>query len=155
MCLGALAAKCVVASSIISPAPTKSTRILRRSSNSCAASRTAAAAMLMECEPISVEVRTSLATEKLRWNSWCSVVPSVPAESASRTACFIWPRICGSPSTIESSPEATRKAWRAAAPCSSTWVWRVRSSALTPPWVASHSRVGRTRWRERPGSAAT
>jgi hypothetical protein len=46
------------------------------------ASRTAAAAMLIECAPISVEVRTSLATEKLRWNSWCSVVPSVPASSA-------------------------------------------------------------------------
>ena len=34
--------------------------------------------------------------------------------SASRTASFIWPRICGSPSTIESSPLATRNAWRAA-----------------------------------------
>ena len=32
-------------------------------------------------------------------------VPSVPADSASRTACFIWPRICGSPSTIESRPD--------------------------------------------------
>jgi hypothetical protein len=76
--------------------------------------------MLMECAPISVEVRTSLATENERWNSWCSVVPSVPASSAWRTACFIWPRICGSPSTIESSPDATRKACRAAARSSST-----------------------------------
>jgi hypothetical protein len=69
----------VAVSSIISPAPTNSTRVWLRSSNSCAARRTAAAAMLMECAPISVEVRTSLATAKLRWNSWCSVVPSVPA----------------------------------------------------------------------------
>ena len=30
--------------------------------------------------------------------------------SAARTASFIWPRIWGSPSTIESSPLATRKA---------------------------------------------
>ena len=30
---------------------------------------TAAAAMLMECAPISVQVRTSLATAKLRWKS--------------------------------------------------------------------------------------
>jgi hypothetical protein len=76
--------------------------------------------MLTEWAPISVSVRTSLATENERWNSWCSVVPSVPAASASRTACFIWPRICGSPSTIESRPEATRKAWRAAARSSIT-----------------------------------
>ena len=76
---GSRAAKCVAASSIISPAPTNSTRVSRRSSNSCDASRTAAAAMLIECAPISVEVRTSLATANERWNSWCSVVPSVPA----------------------------------------------------------------------------
>ena len=41
-------------------------------------------------------------------------VPSVPADSAARAASFIWPRICGSPSTIESRPEATRNAWRTA-----------------------------------------
>ena len=70
--------------------------------------------MLTEWAPISVSVRTSLATENERWNIWCSVVPKVPAASASRTACFIWPRIWGSPSTMESRPLATRKAWRAA-----------------------------------------
>ena len=100
--------------------------------------------MLIECAPISVELRTSLATENERWNSWCSVVPSVPAPSASRTACFIWPRICGSPSTIESSPLATRKAWRAAAVFQHVgvrqrWVW-----PPTPPMPASHSTAGRT-----------
>jgi hypothetical protein len=109
-----LAAKCVAARSIISPAPTNSTRTLPRSSNSCPASRTAAAAMLIECAPISVALRTSLATANERWNSWLSVVPSAPAVSAARTASFIWPRIWASPSTIESSPLATRKAWRAA-----------------------------------------
>ena len=76
--------------------------------------------MLTEWLPISVELRTSLATEKERWNSWCSVLPKVPADSAWRTASFICPRICGSPSTIESRPEATRKACRAAARSSST-----------------------------------
>ena len=70
----------------------------------------------MEWAPISVELRTSLATAKDRWNSWLSVVPSAPAWSAARTASFIWPRIWGSPSTMESSPLATRKAWRAARP---------------------------------------
>jgi hypothetical protein len=52
---------------------------LPRSSNSWPARRTAAAAMLMECAPISVEVRTSLATANERWNSWFSVVPRAPA----------------------------------------------------------------------------
>ncbi len=102
------------ASSIISPAPTNRTRTLPRSSNSWPARRTAAAAMLIECAPISVALRTSLATANERWNIWCSVVPRVPAPSASRTACLSWPRICGSPSTIESRPLATRKACRAA-----------------------------------------
>ena len=67
------AAKWVATSSIISPAPTNSTLVWRRSSNSCEASRTAAAAMLIECAPISVDVRTSLATANERWNIWCSV----------------------------------------------------------------------------------
>jgi hypothetical protein len=104
------------ASSIISPAPTNSTLMSFRSSNSWPASRTAAAVMLIEWAPISVELRTCLATAKERWNSWCSVVPRAPASSAARTASFIWPRICASPSTMLSSPLATRKAWRAASP---------------------------------------
>ena len=37
-------------------------------------------------------------------------------------ASFTWPRICGSPSTSESSPAATRNRWRAASP---SW-WRYR-----------------------------
>jgi len=49
----------------------------------------AAAVMLMECAPISVELRTSLATANERWNSWCSVVPRAPASLAARTASFI------------------------------------------------------------------
>ena len=88
-------------------------------------------------------VRTSLATANERWNSWCSVVPSVPAASAARTASFIWPRICGSPSTIESRPQATRKAWRtacvAAAACTGAGAARRRR--------AGGSRPGNGRWR--------
>ena len=76
--------------------------------------------MLIECAPISVEVRTSLATAKVRWNNWFSVVPSEPADSAARIASFIWPRICASPSTIESKPLATRNACLAASPSCST-----------------------------------
>ena len=35
-------------------------------------------------------------------------------EDGKRAASFIWPRISGSPSTMESRPEATRKACRSA-----------------------------------------
>ena len=75
-----------------------------------AASFTEAAAIDTLLAPMRVVERTSLATANERWKSLCSTVPSVPASSAARAASFIWPRICGSPSTIESSPEATRKA---------------------------------------------
>ena len=66
MPLGLRAAKWLATSSIISPAPTNSTRMSCRSSNNCAASRTEAAAMLIEWLPMSVDVRTSLATENER-----------------------------------------------------------------------------------------
>jgi hypothetical protein len=74
------------------------------------ASRTAAAAIEIDALPMSVCVRTSLATANVRWNNRFSTRPSDPAAAADRTACFIWPSICGSPSTIDSSPLATRKA---------------------------------------------
>ena len=79
-----------------------------------AASFTAAAAIDTLLAPTCVVERTSLATAKERWKSLPSTVPSVPAASAERAADFIWPRISGSPSTMESRPEATRKAWRTA-----------------------------------------
>ena len=63
---GDLAAKCGTHSSIISPAPTKRICTWLRSSNRRPANRTAAAAMLMEWAPISVLLRTSLATENER-----------------------------------------------------------------------------------------
>ncbi len=66
MDLGFLAAKWVLHSSIISPAPTNKTLTWPMSSNNCPAKRTAAAAMLMEWAPISVELRTSLATANER-----------------------------------------------------------------------------------------
>ena len=76
--------------------------------------RTAAAAMETLAAPTCVVERTSLATAKERWKSLCSSVPSVPADSAARAASFSWPRICGSPSTMESKPEATRNTCRTA-----------------------------------------
>ena len=111
---GACAAKCVAASSIISPAPMKSTLWSFRLGKMRAASFTAAAAIETLAAPMRVVERTSFATAKERWNRRCSTLPSVPADSAARAASFIWPRICGSPSTIESRPEATRNAWRTA-----------------------------------------
>jgi hypothetical protein len=80
------------------------------------------------CAPTCVVLRTSFATAKERWKSRCSTVPSVPADCATRTASFSWPRICGSPSTIESRPAATRKAWRTAWSCGSEIRQRVGGS---------------------------
>ena len=111
------------------------------SSNNWLARRTEAAAMLMEWAPISVELRTSLATAKLRWNNWLRVLPRAPACSAARTASLSWPRIWASPNTMESRPLATRKAWRAASLPSSKYVWACSSEALTPPVWASQVKV--------------
>ena len=83
------------------------------------ASFTAAAAIEIDALPMSVCERTSFATANVRWNRRLSTRPSDPADSAVRTACFIWPRICGSPSTIESSPAATRNACVTAWSCPS------------------------------------
>ena len=66
MDLGDLAAKCATHSSIISPAPTNSTCVSLMFSKIRLANRTEAAAMLMECAPISVVVLTSLATANER-----------------------------------------------------------------------------------------
>ena len=74
---------------------------------------TAAAAMLMEWARFRWKfVLASPAKGALEQLG--EVVPRRLASSAARTASFIWPRICGSPSTMESRPLATRKAWRAA-----------------------------------------
>ena len=109
------AAKWVAASSIISPAPTNSTaglaqvlEQLRRQPHRGRRHADRVRADLGRRCALPWRPRTSAGT------SGAACVPSVPALSASRTACFIWPRICGSPSTIESSPLATRNAWRAA-----------------------------------------
>jgi hypothetical protein len=88
--------------------------VRERSPKMFCASFKAAAAMEIDCAPSAVSVRTCLATANVCWKSLFSVEPSVPALSAVRTDCFTWPRICGSPITIESSPHATRNAWRTA-----------------------------------------
>ncbi len=125
---GRCAAKCVAVRSIISPAPTNNTWLSPSSPKILRATRTAAAAIETDCVPISVVERTSLATANVRWNKWFSIRPSPPALRASFSASFIWPRICGSPSTIESSPLATRNACRTAFTCGSTYECLCNSS---------------------------
>ena len=86
---GFFAAKCVAASSIISPAPIKSSRCPAIDGKMRSANFTAAAAIEIDALPISVCVRTSFATANVRWNSRFKMTPSDPAASAERTACFI------------------------------------------------------------------
>jgi hypothetical protein len=52
-------------------------------------------------------------------NSRSSIGPAAPASRAVVYASFSWLRICASPSTIESRPQATRNACRIAAASSS------------------------------------
>ena len=68
----------------------------------------------METEelPIWVSVRTRLATEKARWKNGSSVLETAPTSRATVYDSLTWPRICGSPTTMESSDEATRNRWR-------------------------------------------
>ena len=103
--------------------PARSSRRRRRTApwsragprTAATASRTAAAAMLIEWAPISVERAHFLGDrERALEHLVQRACRACRRCSASRTASFIWPRICGSPSTIESSPLATRKACRAA-----------------------------------------
>ena len=86
---GFFAAKCVAASSIISPAPISSTRCSAIDGNMRSASLTAAAAIEIDALPMSVLLRTSLATAKVRWNRRLRTRPIEPAASAVFTACFI------------------------------------------------------------------
>ncbi len=85
------------------------------------ATRTAAAAIDTACAPISVVLRTSLATAKVRWNRWLSSRPMLPASRASFSASFIWPRICGSPEhhRVQAARDAERVA-HGASLCGST-----------------------------------
>ena len=133
-------AQCAAHSSIISPAPMSSTEQSARFSKICSPRRTLAADIETDWAPMAVWVRTSLATENERWNSWCRWLPSMLESCATRAAVFIWPRIWGSPSTMESSPLATRKAWRTAPWLGSRYRCSARlPSPSTPLWRPIHS----------------
>ncbi|MNI56464.1 hypothetical protein D3C73_1114700 [compost metagenome] len=108
------------ASSMVSPAPTSSTVESSRRANAFCARRTAAEATDTGLAPTWVSVRARLATENVCWNSRSRRWPSRPWSRAVDQASFTWPRICGSPSTIESSPVATRNRWRTAS-ASACW----------------------------------
>ena len=70
--------------------------------------------METEFEPISVSVRTLLAAAKVLCNRCSSCPPTVPEARATAKASLTWPRICGSPTTIESRLAATRNKCRTA-----------------------------------------
>ena len=64
--------------------------------------------------------------QKPRSNERPKSPPTVPNACAAAKASLTWPRICGSPSTIESSPEATRNKCFAA---SRPW-WRYTEGSI-------------------------
>src|SRR5260363_263396 len=134
---GRCAAKCAAHTSIMLPAPISNTRWLDSRSKMRCASRTAADAMETECAPIWVCPRAAFAAKKLCCTKRFKYAPSAPASSAARAAAFNWPRICVSPNTIESSPDATRKTWRTALECGS--VYRCGVNSLKGIWRQADS----------------
>ena len=89
MDFGRRAARCVAQRSIMSRAPISSTRRSAMVGKIRSASLIEAAAIEIDALPMSVWVRTSFATAKVRWKSRLSTSPSDPAASALFTACFI------------------------------------------------------------------
>ncbi len=97
------------------PAPTRSTVLPSSPSKMCRAISTAAEAIEVAARPSSVSVRTRLALPKAAAQTRVSSPRAAPMRCASSKASFTWPRICGSPSTIESRLADTRKRWCSAA----------------------------------------
>ena len=63
---------------------------------------------------------TCLAVRSAWWNSPESGPRTLPVSLATLKDVLTWPRICRSPTTIESRPLVTRNRWRAQ---SSSWCW--------------------------------
>ena len=101
------------ASEAIAPAPTTSTRSPARLLPGTAWSR---AALTMEgaAWAMSVSAWERLPIRRACWNSTLSAGPTVPSSWPRRSASRVWPRICPSPTTIESSPAETWKRWETA-----------------------------------------
>ncbi len=93
-----------ISSAVLSP---KASKMPRASSTAAEPTETAFSAML-------VSVRTRLATENDLWKQRWSTCPAAPTAAAIAYCSFSCPRICGSPTTIESRLAATRKRWRTA-----------------------------------------
>ena len=112
--------RCFAARSLIFPAPTSRMVLLASEPKILRASSAATDAMETDELPICVSVRTRLATENARCSSGSSIELKVSVELIAPTSramfqdSLTWPRICGSPTTIESSELATRKRWRMA-----------------------------------------
>ena len=98
-------------SSMVSPAPTSITVTVERDSKIWRARVQAAKATETALAPMSVSVRTRFATENDFWNMRSSSLAFRCPFCESANAFFTCPRICGSPSTSESSPLATRIRW--------------------------------------------
>ena len=116
MRFGVRAAKWVATSSIISPAPTNSTLISAQVLEQLRGQPHRGGGHADRMGADLGEVRTSLATAKERWNSWCSVVPSVPASRPRAPPASSGRGSAARPAPSNRGPLATRKAWRAAAP---------------------------------------
>ncbi len=96
-----------VASEAIEPAPTTTTRLPCTWPDGSPGSASAASTRDGGARSMSVSARARLPTRSACWNSEFSAGPTVPSSCPIRSAARVWPRIWPSPTTIESSPEAT------------------------------------------------
>ena len=102
------------ASSLILPAPTRKTVRPAESRRSCGPDPRRLKRWRREFEPMPVSERAFLAAAKALWRRCSSCPPTVPEALATEKASLTWPRICGSPTTMESRLAAMRKRWRTA-----------------------------------------
>ena len=106
--------RAMAAVSAISPAPMTRAWRWGRLPSVCSASRAAAWLIEMVWLPMAVSARARL-PQCSAWPNRCeSSGPWLPAACAACAASATWPRICGSPRIIESSPQVTRNRWRTA-----------------------------------------
>ena len=110
--------RCLPAASPISPAPTSSTRRPSRVPKIFFARSPAIELTLTEPSAMVVSLRTFFATAKACEKQRSRSVPRLPVVFEAEYASLTCPRICGSPTTIESRLDATRNTWRTA---SSPW----------------------------------
>lgn len=106
---GCCRATVAAARPLIAPAPTMSTWASRTAPTYSVAAASPSATSPRPACAMSVSLWARLPTRSACWNRAFSAGPAVPPVCAASSASRSWPRICGSPTAIDSSPQAREK----------------------------------------------